>query len=209
MEYILALDQGTTSSRAILFDKSGNIRGVAQKEFTQYYPKAGWVEHDANEIWQTQLCVAQEVIKKAEIAPQAVKAIGITNQRETTVIWDKNTGEPIHPAIVWQDRRTADICDELTKMELTDYVRTNTGLVIDAYFSGTKIKWLLDHVEGAREKAESGDLLFGTVDTWLVWKLTGGKHHVTDYSNASRTLLYNIRELRWDDYLLKTLEIPT
>ncbi len=207
MKYILALDQGTTSSRAILFDRNSTIVNVAQQEFTQIYPKPGWVEHNANEIWQTQLKVAQEVVQKQKISASDIAAIGITNQRETTLIWDKNTGEPIHNAIVWQDRRTADICDALTAAGQTDYIRKNTGLVIDAYFSGTKVKWLLDNVDGARAKAENGDLLFGTIDSWLIWKLTGGKQHITDYTNASRTMLYNINELDWDDYLLKQLDI--
>jgi glycerol kinase len=206
--FILALDQGTTSSRAILFDKSGNIAGVAQKEFTQLYPAPGWVEHDPMEIWGTQSGVAREVLEKTGVRPQQVAAIGITNQRETTVVWDKKTGKPIHNAIVWQDRRTAAICDDLKKRGLESYFRENTGLVIDAYFSGTKIKWILDHVEGAREKAENGELLFGTIDSWLIWNLTRGQVHVTDYSNASRTMLYNIRDLKWDEKLLDELGIP-
>ncbi len=208
MQYILALDQGTTSSRAILFDKASNIIGVAQQEFTQIYPQPSWVEHDANEIWQTQFKVVQELLQKQAIKPHQIAAIGITNQRETTVIWDKNTGEPIHNAIVWQDRRTAAICDQLKADGHEAYIRENTGLVVDAYFSGTKVKWLLDHVKGAREKAEKGELLFGTIDTWLIWKLTGGKQHITDYSNASRTLLYNIKQLEWDEHLLNILDIP-
>ena len=206
--YILSLDQGTTSSRAIVFDKKSNIVAVEQQEFTQYFPKNGWVEHDANEIWQTQLQVAQNVLKKNNIKPSQIKAIGITNQRETTLVWDKNTGEPIHNAIVWQDRRTASFCDQLKKKGFTNYVRKNTGLVIDAYFSGTKIKWILDNVKGARAKAKKGDLLFGTMDTWLVWKLTGGKVHVTDYSNASRTMIYNIKNLEWDAKMMKAMNIP-
>ncbi|MGB1206101.1 MAG: glycerol kinase GlpK [Chitinophagales bacterium] len=206
--YILALDQGTTSSRAIIFDKAGTIIGTAQQEFTQIYPKSAWVEHDANEIWTTQLAVAQRVLAENEIAASEIAAIGITNQRETTVVWDKNTGEPIHNAIVWQDRRTAAICDKMTADNMTDYVRENTGLVIDAYFSGTKIKWILDNVPQARAKAENGDLLFGTIDTWLIWKLTKGEVHATDYSNASRTLLYNIKNLTWDDKLLSYLAVP-
>ncbi len=209
MQYILAIDQGTTSSRAILFDKTSNMIGVAQQEFTQIYPQPGWVEHDANEIWQTQLKVVQELLQKQAIKPHQIAAIGITNQRETTVIWDKNTGEPIYNAIVWQDRRTANICDQLKADGYEAYIRQNTGLVIDAYFSGTKVKWLLDQVKGAREKAEKGELLFGTIDTWLIWKLTGGKQHITDYSNASRTLLYNIKKLNWDEHLLKALNIPS
>ncbi|KIL37645.1 glycerol kinase [Cohnella kolymensis] len=207
-KYVLALDQGTTSSRAILFDREGNIAGVAQKEFTQYYPQPGWVEHDAMEIWGTQSGVAREVLETTGVRPQEIVSIGITNQRETTLVWDKNTGKPIHNAIVWQDRRTAAICDDLKARGLESYIRENTGLVIDAYFSGTKIKWLLDHVEGAREKAERGELLFGTMDTWLIWNLTRGQAHVTDYSNASRTLLYNIKELCWDNKLLDELGIP-
>lgn len=208
-KYVLSLDQGTTSSRAILFDKAGNIVGMAQKEFTQIYPKAGWVEHDPMEIWGTQSGVAREVLEKTGTKAQDVAAIGITNQRETTVVWDKNTGKPIYNAIVWQDRRTAGICDELKERGLESYVRENTGLVIDAYFSGTKVKWILDNVDGAREKAENGDLLFGTIDTWLIWNLTRGRKHVTDFSNASRTMIYNIQELSWDERMLKELNIPT
>ncbi len=207
-KFVLALDQGTTSSRAILFDQDGKIAGVSQQEFTQIYPQAGWVEHDANEIWQTQLSVAQAVLRDNGVQAEEISAIGITNQRETTVIWDRHTGRPIHNAIVWQDRRTAGICDQLTADGWTDHVRQHTGLVIDAYFSGTKVKWMLDEVEGAREKAEKGDLLFGTIDTWLIWKLTGGKVHATDYSNASRTLLYNIGTLDWDADMLKVLDVP-
>lgn len=208
MNYILALDQGTTSSRAILFDKSGAIVASEQQEFTQIYPQPSWVEHNAMEIWQTQLKVAKAVLSKNKIQASDIAAIGITNQRETTVVWDKNTGEPVHNAIVWQDRRTAAICDGLKAKGLTDYVRENTGLVIDAYFSGTKVHWILENVAGAREKAENGDLLFGTIDTWLVWKLTNGKIHITDYSNASRTLLYNIKTLNWDENMLAELNIP-
>ena len=207
-KYILALDQGTTSSRAILFDKSGNIKAVEQQEFTQIYPKPGWVEHNAEEIWQTQLKVAQAVLKNNKLKAQDIAAIGITNQRETTVVWNKITGEPIHHAIVWQDRRTAGICDQLKADGFENYVRKETGLVLDAYFSGTKVKWLLDHVKGARKEAEKGNLLFGTIDTWLIWKLTGGQVHVTDYSNASRTLMYNIRSLQWDAKMLKALDVP-
>jgi glycerol kinase len=207
-KYILALDQGTTSSRAILFDKNGNIKAVEQQEFRQIYPKPGWVEHNAEEIWQTQLTVAQNVLKKNGISAQDIAAIGITNQRETTVVWNKTTGEPIHHAIVWQDRRTAGICDQLKADGFEPYVRKETGLVIDAYFSGTKIKWLLDHVKGARKEAEKGNLLFGTIDTWLIWKLTGGQVHVTDYSNASRTMLYNIRSLKWDARMMAALDVP-
>ncbi|WP_132026677.1 glycerol kinase GlpK [Keratinibaculum paraultunense] len=204
----MALDQGTTSSRAIIFNYNGEIIQMAQKEFTQYYPKAGWVEHDPMEIWGTQSGVLREVLETAGIRPNEIAAIGITNQRETTVVWDKNTGKPIYNAIVWQCRRTANICDELKEKGLEDYVKENTGLVIDAYFSGTKIKWILDNVEGAREKAEKGDLLFGNIDTWLIWNLTRGRVHVTDYSNASRTMIYNIKELKWDKKLLDELGIP-
>ncbi|WBW99245.1 glycerol kinase GlpK [Oceanirhabdus sp. W0125-5] len=207
-KYILALDQGTTSSRAILFDHNGNIVKVAQKEFTQIYPKAGWVEHDPMEIWGSQSGVAREVLETAGVRPQEIAGIGITNQRETTVVWEKKSGKPIYNAIVWQSRQTAGICDELKRKGLEQYVRENTGLVIDAYFSGTKIKWILDNVEGAREKAENGELLFGTMDTWLIWNLTRGKAHVTDYSNASRTMLYNIKELKWDEKMLNELDIP-
>lgn len=206
--YIIALDQGTTSSRAIVFDKEQNIIGISQKEFTQIYPKEGWVEHDPLEIWATQYGVLQEVIAKTNINRDDVAAIGITNQRETTIVWEKSTGKPIYNAIVWQCRRTADICDNLKNNGWEDYIKKNTGLVLDAYFSGTKIKWILDNVEGAREKAERGELLFGTVDTWLVWKLTNGKVHVTDYTNASRTMLYNIKELKWDEKILEELDIP-
>ena len=209
MKYIVALDQGTTSSRAILFDESQNIVGVAQKEFTQIYPNEGWVEHDPMEIWASQSGVLSEVIARAGISQHDIIALGITNQRETTIVWDKNTGKPVYNAIVWQCRRTAKICDELKKIEgFSDYIKDNTGLLVDAYFSGTKIKWILDNVEGAREKAEKGELLFGTVDTWLIWKLTNGKIHATDYTNASRTMLYNIKELKWDEKILETLNIP-
>ncbi|MFZ5969656.1 MAG: glycerol kinase GlpK [Bacillota bacterium] len=207
-KYILALDQGTTSSRAIIFDNSGKIIGVAQKEFTQIYPKPGWVEHDPMEIWGTQSGVAREVLEKTGIRPQDIAAIGITNQRETTVVWDKTTGKPVYNAIVWQCRRTAGICDELKGRGLEGYIRENTGLVVDAYFSGTKVKWILDNVEGAREKAEKGDLLFGNIDTWLIWNLTRGQVHVTDYSNASRTMLFNIKELKWDEKILSELGVP-
>lgn len=209
MNYILALDQGTTSSRAILFDKNGSIIATEQQEFTQIYPKPGWVEHNAQEIWQTQLKVAKAVLVNNNVKASEVAAIGITNQRETTVVWEKSSGEPIYNAIVWQDRRTASICDGLKAKGMTDYVRANTGLVIDAYFSGTKVHWILENVKGAREMAENGELLFGTIDTWLVWKLTGGKQHVTDYTNASRTLLYNIKDLKWDEKMLSELDIPT
>lgn len=207
-KYVMSLDQGTTSSRAILYDRDGNVIGSAQKEITQFYPKAGWVEHDAMEIWGTQSGVAREVLETASISPQEIVAIGITNQRETTIVWDKHTGKPVHNAIVWQDRRTAEICDDLKARGLETYIREISGLVVDAYFSGTKVKWILDNVEGARERAERGDLLFGTVDTWLIWKMTRGQVHATDYSNASRTMLYNIMELRWDDRMLQELGIP-
>ncbi|MEW6624736.1 MAG: glycerol kinase GlpK [Bacillota bacterium] len=207
-KYILSLDQGTTSSRAILFDKSGAIVKVAQKEFAQIYPIAGWVEHDPMEIWGTQSGVAREVLETAAVRPQEVAAIGITNQRETAIVWDKETGSPIYNAIVWQCRRSAGICDDLKARGLEAYVREKTGLVIDAYFSGTKVKWILDNVEGAREKAQKGQLLFGTVDTWLIWNLTRGKVHATDYSNASRTMLFDIKELKWDERLLAELGIP-
>ena len=207
-KYIMALDQGTTSSRAIIFDQDGEIIKTSQNEFQQIYPKAGWVEHDPMEIWGTQSGVAREVLETAGIRPEEIAAIGITNQRETTVVWDKETGRPIYNAIVWQCRRTASICDDLRDRGWEDYIRENTGLVIDAYFSGTKIKWILDNVEGAREKAEKGELLFGNIDTWLIWNLTRGKVHVTDYSNASRTMIYNIKELKWDDKLLDELDIP-
>ena len=208
-KYIIALDQGTTSSRAIIFDKDQNILDVCQREFTQIYPKQGWVEHNPLEIWSSQYGVLQEVMAKANITQEEIAAIGITNQRETTIVWDKNTGEPVYNAIVWQCRRTAGIVEELKKdEEFVEYVKDNTGLLLDAYFSGTKIKWILDNVEGAREKADKGELLFGTVDTWLVWKLTNGKVHVTDYTNASRTMLYNIKDLKWDEKILNKLNIP-
>ena len=206
--YLLALDQGTTSSRAILFDENQNIVSSAQKELTQYYPQSGWVEHDPMEIYSTVWAVMMEVITRADIDTHDVAAIGITNQRETTVVWDKTTGKPIYNAIVWQCRRTAEICDELTARGLTEHIRQTTGLVPDAYFSATKIKWLLDNVPGARARAERGELLFGTVDSWLVWKLTDGQAHVTDYTNASRTMLYNIHGLCWDERLLHELDIP-
>lgn len=204
----MALDSGTTSNRCIIFNKQGEVCSVAQKEFTQLFPKAGWVEHDADEIWSTQLEVARQAMNNIGIQAADIAAIGITNQRETTVVWDKNTGRPIGPAIVWQCRRTSEYCDSLKAEGLVDVFREKTGLVIDAYFSGTKLKWLLDHVEGAREKAENGELLFGTIDTWLIWKLTQGNVHVTDYSNASRTLLFNIKDLCWDDEILEKLKIP-
>lgn len=206
--YILSLDQGTTSSRAMLFNKKGEIIYIAQNEFKQYFPQSGWVEHNANEIWSSILAVIASCFSESGIKPAQVAGIGITNQRETTVVWDKETGEPIHHAIVWQSRQTAAICEELKEQGHEGIFRKKTGLLIDAYFSGTKVKWLLDNVEGAREKAENGGLLFGTIDTWLIWKLSGGKAHVTDYSNASRTLMYNIHELKWDDELLEILEIP-
>ncbi|MBC5996299.1 glycerol kinase [Romboutsia ilealis] len=207
-KYIMALDQGTTSSRAILFNNKGEILETAQKEFTQIYPKAGWVEHNPMEIWGSQSGVMREVIETAGITPDEIAAIGITNQRETTIVWDKNTGKPIYNAIVWQCRRTSDICHNLKEKGLEKTIKDKTGLLIDAYFSATKVKWILDNVEGAREKADKGDLLFGTVDTWLIWKLTHGKVHVTDYSNASRTMMYNIKELKWDEDILKELNIP-
>ncbi|NLJ33948.1 MAG: glycerol kinase GlpK [Firmicutes bacterium] len=207
-KYIMALDQGTTSSRTIIFDQAGSVVAVAQKEFTQIYPKPGWVEHDPLEIWSTQLETAKEALEKANVKPEQIAAIGITNQRETTVVWDKNTGEPVYNAIVWQCRRTAPICDDLKARGLADSIKDKTGLVVDAYFSGTKIAWILDNVPGIREKAEKGDLLFGNIDTWLIWKLTGGKTHTTDYSNASRTMIYNIHDLDWDDDILKELNIP-
>ena len=207
-KYILAIDQGTTSSRAIIFDHAGSIKAVAQREFKQYYPQPGWVEHDANEIWSTQAGVIAEAAASAGIEGHGIAAIGITNQRETTVVWDRKTGEPIHPAIVWQDRRTAEYCDQLKNDGLAELFQKKTGLVLDAYFSGTKLKWILDNISGARQKAEDGRLAFGTVDSWLVWKLTGGAVHVTDPSNASRTLLYNIHTGQWDPQLLEILGVP-
>lgn len=207
-KYILSLDQGTTSSRAMLFNQQGEIVHAAQKEFTQFFPKPGWVEQDANEIWHSIVKVIAEVQSVSGIQSEQIAAIGITNQRETTVVWDKATGQPVYHAIVWQSRQTADICEQLKGQGLSDLFKAKTGLLIDAYFSGTKVKWILDHVEGAREKAISGDLLFGTIDTWLIWKLTGGQVHATDYSNASRTLMYNIHELQWDEELLKLLDVP-
>lgn len=207
-KYVLSFDAGTTSSRAIIFNKKGEIINVAQKEFKQIYPKAGWVEHDPMEIWASQSGVAREVLEMSAIRPEQIAAIGITNQRETTIVWDKNTGRPVYNAIVWQCRRTASYCEKLKEEGWTEKIKDRTGLVVDAYFSGTKIAWILDNVEGAREKAERGELLFGTVDTWLVWNLTRGKVHVTDYSNASRTMLYNIKELKWDDEILERLNIP-
>ncbi|HPF93164.1 MAG TPA: glycerol kinase GlpK, partial [Tenuifilaceae bacterium] len=207
-KYILALDQGTTSSRALLFDHNGNICSVAQKEFTQIFPKPGWVEHDPKEIWSSQVAVAAEAMSKISINGTHLQGIGITNQRETTIVWDKKTGEPVYNAIVWQDRRTSAYCDELKEKGLAETIRSKTGLVIDAYFSGTKIKWILDNIPGARAKAEKGDLAFGTVDSWLVWKLTQGRKHVTDVSNASRTMLFNINTLKWDAELLSLFDVP-
>ena len=207
-KYVMALDAGTTSNRCILFNQKGEVCSVAQRAFTQYFPKPGWVEHDADEIWASQLGVAVEALNKISAKAEDIAAIGITNQRETAIVWDKNTGEPVYNAIVWQCRRTSSYCDSLKEKGLTDKFREKTGLVIDAYFSGTKIKWILDNVEGARERAEKGELLFGTVDTWLIWKLTKGKVHVTDYSNASRTMLFNIQDLCWDEEILKELGIP-
>ena len=207
-KYIMALDSGTTSNRCILFNKKGEMCSVAQKEFTQYFPQPGWVEHDGEEIWSTQLEVAQEAMRNLGVSAADIAAIGITNQRETTIVWDKNTGEPIHRAIVWQCRRTAGYCDTLKDKGLVDAFRAKTGLVIDAYFSGTKLRWLLDHVPGARERAERGELLFGTVETWLIWKLTRGRVHVTDYSNAARTMMFNINTLEWDEEILAELDIP-
>ena len=208
MKYIMSLDQGTTSSRCILFDRQGNNCASAQKEFQQHYPQPGWVEHDAEEIWSTTLEVSREAMEKLGVKAEDIAAIGITNQRETTVVWDRKTGKPIANAIVWQCRRTSDIIDGLVERGLSDEIRDKTGLVPDAYFSGTKIKWLLDNVPGAREKAEKGELAFGTIDTWLIWKLTGGRVHVTDVTNASRTMIFNIHTLEWDDELLKILDIP-
>lgn len=207
-KYVMALDAGTTSNRAIIFDNESNIVAVAQKEFTQIFPKAGWVEHDAEEIWSTQITVALEAIQKAGLTANDIAAIGITNQRETTVVWEKATGRPVYNAIVWQSRQTMDICNDLKAKGLEPEFKQKTGLVVDAYFSGTKAKWILDNVEGARAKAEKGELLFGTIDTWLIWKLSAGKVHVTDYSNASRTLMYNIRDLKWDEKLLEYLTVP-
>ncbi|HEY4622743.1 MAG TPA: glycerol kinase GlpK [Solibacillus sp.] len=207
-KYIMALDQGTTSSRAILFDKKGDVAFSAQQEFKQHFPKSGWVEHNAKEIWSSILSVIAKVLSENNIQATQIEGIGITNQRETTVVWDKTTGEPVYNAIVWQSRQTIDICHDLKDAGHDDLFRAKTGLLIDAYFSGTKVKWILDHVEGAREKAEKGDLLFGTIDTWIIWKLTDGAVHVTDYSNASRTLMFNIHELKWDEELLEILTVP-
>ncbi|MCX7743084.1 MAG: FGGY family carbohydrate kinase, partial [Flavobacteriales bacterium] len=207
-DYILSIDQGTTSSRALLFDRNGNIVTVAQKEFTQYFPSPGWVEHDANEIWSTQASVCVEALQKAGISSGNIAAIGITNQRETTVMWDKETGNPIAPAIVWQDRRTAGYCDELKIRGLENLIRSKTGLIPDAYFSATKIRWILKNIPQAAHLANENKLLFGTIDTWIIWKLTQGKVHATDASNASRTMLFNIHTLQWDDELLDLFEIP-
>ena len=207
-KYILSLDQGTTSSRAILFNKKREIIQVAQREFKQFFPKPGWVEHNANEIWGSILAVMASCLAEANVKPEQVAGIGITNQRETAVVWDKESGQPVYNAIVWQSRQTAEICEELKAKGYDQVFRDKTGLLIDAYFSGTKVKWILDNVEGAREKAERGELLFGTIDTWLIWKLSGGKAHVTDYSNASRTLMYNIYDLKWDEELLEILSVP-
>ncbi|GHH98388.1 glycerol kinase GlpK [Neobacillus kokaensis] len=207
-KFILSLDQGTTSSRAILFNKNGNVVHSAQKEFTQYFPKPGWVEHNPNEIWGSILSVIAEVLTESATKPEQIAGIGITNQRETTVVWDKETGIPVYNAIVWQSRQTSEICEELKSHSYNDLFREKTGLLIDAYFSGTKVKWILDYVEGARQKANVGKLLFGTIDTWLIWKLSGGRAHVTDYSNAARTLMFNIYDLKWDDELLEILGVP-
>ena len=207
-KYVMALDAGTTSNRAIIFDVDSKIVGVAQKEFTQHFPQPGWVEHDAEEIWSSMHEVMREALEQSGLVASDIAAIGITNQRETAVIWDRTTGRPIYNAIVWQSRQTADICEDLKRQGLVDEFKEKTGLVIDAYFSGTKVKWILDHVEGARARAEKGELAFGTIDTWLLWKLTGGKEHKTDYSNASRTLMFNIKTLEWDEALLKHLTVP-
>ncbi len=207
-QYIMALDEGTTSTRTIIYDKKGNIVSVAQKEFAQIFPKQGWVEHDALEIWESQLFTAKEALAKANLTYKDIAGIGITNQRETTVVWDKLTGKPVYNAIVWQCRRTAEYCDSLDEAGYGEMIRQKTGLKVDAYFSGSKLRWILENVKGAREKAENGELLFGTIETWLIWKLTGGKVHVTDYSNASRTMMFNINTLKWDDEILKILNIP-
>ena len=207
-KYVMALDQGTTSSRCIIYDRKGEQISIAQKEFKQIFPQAGWVEHDPMEIWETQLAVAREAMDKAGLDAAAIDSIGITNQRETTIVWDKETGEPVYNAIVWQCRRTSDYCKQLKKLGLNVIFKSKTGLLIDPYFSGTKIRWILENVEGARERAERGELLFGTVETWLIWNLTGGRVHVTDYSNASRTMLFNIHELCWDEFILERMNIP-
>ncbi|QDT10272.1 glycerol kinase GlpK [Planctomycetes bacterium K23_9] len=208
MKFVLALDQGTTSSRAILFDSRGQVAGIVQREFPQHFPQAGWVEHDPEDIWKTQLAVAKSVLRKSKASAKDVVAIGITNQRETTVVWDRATGKPIHNAIVWQDRRTANICEELRRQKLDRTIQKKTGLILDAYFSGTKIKWILDNVKGARRKAEAGELAFGTIDSFLLWRLTDGRVHMTDATNASRTMLYNIKTQKWDRPLLAALDIP-
>ncbi len=207
-KYIIAFDQGTTSTRTIVFDLKGQIKAISQKELTQHYPQSGWVEHDANDIYKDQLESFHQAIKDSKIKPEDIAAIGITNQRETTVVWDKDTGKPIYNAIVWLDKRTTKICENLKQQGLSNYIKENTGLVIDSYFSGTKIKWILDNVKGAKEKAQQGKLLFGTIDSWLIYRFTNGKNHVTDHTNASRTMLYNIKELCWDKKLLKALDIP-
>ena len=207
-KYVMALDAGTTSSRCILFNEKGEVKSMAQKEFTQYFPKPGWVEHDANEIWSSQLGVAVEAMQKIGASAADIAALGITNQRETVIVWDRRTGEPVCPAIVWQCRRTAEFCDSLRKKGRMETYRQKTGLLIDAYFSASKLKWILDHVEGARERAKRGELLFGTVDSWLIWKLTKGAVHATDYSNASRTMLFHIHDLTWDAEILEELDIP-
>ena len=207
-KYILALDQGTTSSRAMIVDREGNIGAVAQKEFRQIFPKSGWVEHDPNEIWLSQASVAAEAMAKMNIDGRQIAAIGISNQRETAIVWDRRTGEPIHNAIVWQDRRTSAFCDEIKRTGQAEKIRQKTGLVLDAYFSATKVRWILDHVRGARQRATAGELAFGTVDSWLVWKLTGGRVHATDISNASRTLLFNIHEQKWDEELCSLFDVP-
>ena len=209
MPYILALDQGTTSSRAIVFDHDGAIRAVAQKEFRQIFPTAGWVEHDPGEIWASQIGVAVEALGKARLQPGELAAVGITNQRETTIVWDRETGEPVYNAIVWQDRRTADYCERLKADGAGETIQSKTGLLIDAYFSASKIRWILDNVPGARARADAGKLAFGTIDSWLVWKLTGGAKHITDVSNASRTMLLNIHTLKWDDELMRLFGIPS
>jgi glycerol kinase len=206
--YILALDQGTTSSRAILFRADGSIQGIAQEEFTQHFPRSGWVEHHPADIWESQLQVARRVLKEQGVETSQIAGIGITNQRETTLVWDRQTGQPVYPAIVWQDRRTAAFCDQLRQDGHSDEVKQRTGLVLDSYFSGPKLHWILNQVEGARARADKGELLFGTVDSWLIWNLTGGKVHATDYSNASRTLLFNYRTLDWDPFLLDMLKVP-
>jgi glycerol kinase len=208
MKYIIALDQGTTSSRAVLFDEKGEIKGISQKEFAQFFPQPGWVEHDPEEIWKSQYGVLTTLLRDHAVNPEEIAAIGITNQRETTVIWDRKSGAPVYPAIVWQDKRTAPLCEKLKKEGHEKHVREQTGLVIDSYFSATKIRWILDHIDGAQQRAEKGDLAFGTIDSWLIWKLTEGKKHVTDYSNASRTMLFNIRQREWDNTLLRALNIP-